>query len=87
MNYAVPTLILVVFAIYYFNGAETIINPTAQQALSNRAFITFFIYVSVLLAVILVSLQTKSMYIFFMMLTFLSFLWFIFGKTWQYSPQ
>lgn len=87
MNYAVPALIFVLFAVYFFNGTESILKPTAQQALSNRAFITFFIYVAVLLAVILVSLQTRSMSIFFMMLTFLSFLWFILGKTWQYSPQ
>ena len=81
-----PVVVLGLFALYYFNGTQSILQPTAQQTLSNNAFMSFIVTASVIVGVAVVSLQTKSMYIFFAMIAVLSLVWFIFGKSWQYTP-
>lgn len=86
MGYAMPVVVLGLFALYYFNGTQSILQPTAQQTLSNNAFMSFIVTASVIVGVAVVSLQTKSMYIFFAMIAVLSLVWFIFGKSWQYTP-
>jgi len=85
-SYAVPILVLVAFAMYYSNGTQAVINPTAQQALTNHSFMLFIIYVTAILSLVLISLQTKSMAVFLSMLAGLSLLFFIFGKSWQHVP-
>ena len=86
MGYAMPVVVLGLFALYYFNGTRSILQPTAQQTLSNNAFMSFIVTASVIVGVAVVSLQTKSMYIFFAMIAVLSLVWFILGKSWQYTP-
>lgn len=85
-GYAFPLLILVLFGIYFFNGADSIIKPTAHQSLSNATFTSFVIYSAIILAIILISVQTKSVGFFFWSLAAASFIWFILGKSWQYTP-
>lgn len=85
-NYAIPLLIVLCLGIYYFNGTQTIINPTAQQSLDNLAFVKFFVYAGIIAGVIIVSMQTKSAGVFMGMLATLSLLWFVLGKSWQYVP-
>ena len=86
-NYALPILVLVAFAIYYSNGTQAVTNPTAQQAIMNRSFMLFIVYITAILALALVAVQTKSMTAFLSMLAILSFAWFILGKSWQYVPS
>jgi hypothetical protein len=85
-SYAIPLLILLLVGIYYFNGTQTIINPTAQQSLDNLAFVKFFVYSAIIVGVIIVSMQTRSPATFMGMIAGLSLLWFILGKSWQYVP-
>jgi hypothetical protein len=84
-GYTLP-LIAVVGLGLYFNGAQSIIKPTAQQSLTNSTFMSFIIYSTVLLAIILMSIYTKSVSFFFLSLTAASFVWFVLGKSWQYTP-
>lgn len=86
MGYAMPVMVLGLFALYYFNGTQTIINPTAHQTLTNNAFVSFIVMTAVLLGIILVSVQTKSPSVFLAMLAAVSFVWYVFGKSWQYTP-
>lgn len=86
MGYAIPVVVLGLFALYFFKGTDSILKPTAQQTLSNKAFTSFIVTASVIVAVAVISLQTKSASIFFSMIAGLSLLWFIFGKSWQYTP-
>jgi hypothetical protein len=86
MGYAMPAIVLGLFAIYYFNGTQSILNPTAHQTLTNNAFVSFIIMSSVLLGIVLVSVQTKSPAMFLSMLAAVSFVWYIYGKSWQYTP-
>jgi hypothetical protein len=86
-SYSVPILILVAFAIYYSNGSQKVLQPTAQEALNNKSFMLFIVYVTVILGLALISYQTKSMSVFFSMLAGLSLIWYIFGKSWQYIPS
>jgi len=85
--YSVPILILVAFAIYYSNGSKKVLQPTAQEALTNKTFMLFIVYVTVILGLALISYQTKSVSVFFSMLAVLSLVWYIFGKSWQYIPS
>jgi hypothetical protein len=85
-GYLVPAAILGLFALFYFNGTQSVLQPTAHESLMNKTFLSFIVSTSAILALIIVSMQTKSMPIFFGGLTLLSFLWFIFGKSWQYTP-
>ena len=85
-GYSFPLLILVLFGIYFFNGAQSIIQPTAQQSLSNSTFVRFVSYSAVIVAVALISVYTKSISFFFWSLTAASLVWFILGKSWQYTP-
>jgi hypothetical protein len=87
ISYAPVALVAVAFVMYYTNGTQAVINPTAQQALTNRSFMLFLVYITAILALALVSLQTKSMSVFFSLLALLSFAWFILGKSWQYVPS
>jgi hypothetical protein len=85
-GYLAPLAIVGLFAIFYLNGTQSVLQPTAHESLMNKTFLSFTVYTSTLLALILVSMQTKSLPIFFGGLVVLSFLWFIFGKSWQYTP-
>lgn len=86
MGYAVPVAVLGLFALYYFNGTDSILKPTAQQTLSNKAFVSFIVTASIVAAVVIISMQTKSVSFFFAMIAGLSLLWFVFSKSWQYIP-
>jgi hypothetical protein len=91
-EYLIPIFIVLVGGIYILYSLNSnifsgITNPTAQQSISNKAYIMFMVYSAIAVAVILISLQTKRIDLFFVMLVFLSFFSFIVGKTWQYSPQ
>jgi hypothetical protein len=85
--YATITLVAVAFGVYYSNGTQLVTNPTAHQALTNRSFVLFLVYITAILTLALVGMQTKSMSFFLSLLAILSFLWFIFGKSWQYVPS
>jgi hypothetical protein len=85
-GYAFPLLVVVLFGVYYFNGVESIVKPTAHQSLSNATFMRFVGYSSVILAIVLISMYTKTASFFFWSLTAASLLWFILGKSWQYTP-
>jgi len=86
-SYALPILVLVGFALYYSNGTQAVTNPTAHQALTNRSFMLFIVYVTAILGLALVSYQTKSMSVFLSLLAIMSFAWFVLGKSWQYVPS
>lgn len=86
-GYATVALVLVAFAMYYSNGTQAVTNPTAQQALTNRSFMLFIVYITVILGLALVALQTRSMSVFLSLLAILSFVWFILGKSWQHVPS
>ena len=91
-EYIIPVLIVLIGGIYILYSVNSsifsgITNPTAQQSISNKAYIMFMVYSAIAVAVILISLQTKRIDLFFVMLVLLSFFSFILGKTWQYSPQ
>jgi len=85
-SYAIPLLVVVCLGVYYFNGTQSILNPTAQQSLNNSTFVRFFLYTAVILGVALVSIQTKSTGIFMAMIATISLVWFILGKSWQHIP-
>jgi len=87
MSVATPLIVVSLLFMMYKYGTQSILNPTAQQSLNNRGFIVFFIYSAIAIAVTLVSVQTKRIDLFFMMIAGLSLIWFILGKSWQYSPQ
>jgi len=87
MSVATPLIVVSLLFMTYKYGTQSILNPSAQQSLNNRAFIVFFIYSAIAIAVTLVSVQTKRIDLFFMMIAGLSLIWFILGKSWQYSPQ
>ena len=86
-SFALPALLLIGFGIYYTNGTQALINPTAHQSLTNRSFILFISYIAAIVAVVLVSIQSKSMTLFLTMLAALSAVWYIAGKSWQYVPS
>lgn len=71
--------------IYYY-GTQSVINPTAQQSLNNNSFYLFLVYSSAALGLAIISLKTKSVYMFFILFFALSILWLIFKKAWQYTP-
>jgi len=85
-GYLAPVVILGLFLMVYFNGTQSVLQPTAHESLMNKTFTSFIVYTAALLGLIFVSMQTKSMPIFLGGLALLSFLWFIFGKSWQYTP-
>jgi hypothetical protein len=81
-------LVLAVVVITYMaiNGSFTtdpITNPTAQQAIQNHVFMQFIVYAGVALAVTMATVYTRRMDVFFILVTAISFIWFILGKTWQ----
>jgi hypothetical protein len=85
-GYVAPVVILGLFLMVYLNGTQSVLQPTAHEALMNKTFMSFIVSTSAVLALIIVSMQTRSMPIFFGGLALLSFLFFIFGKSWQYTP-
>jgi hypothetical protein len=87
MSVGTPLIVIVSLFMMYKYGTQSIVNPTAQQSLDNRGFLLFFIYSAIAIAVTLVSVQTKRIDLFFMMIAGLSLIWYIKGKSWQYSPQ
>lgn len=86
-GYGTVALVAVAFVMYYTNGTQAVINPTAQQSLTNRSFMLFLVYITAILGLALVALQTKSMSAFLSMLAILSFVWFVLGKSWQHVPS
>jgi hypothetical protein len=82
----IGAIIIMVVFLAYTNGFSRITNPTAQQSLDNKSFMLFFVYIAVCLAVIIYSIQSKSMPVFFGVLAVMSFLFFILSGSWQYVP-
>ena len=71
---------------YYLYGAQSILNPTAHQAIQNKGFLVFFAYAAVAAAIGIVSYKTQSPGYFFAMLASVSLVWFILRGSWQYTP-
>lgn len=77
---------VIVITLMGLNGSfstASIVNPTAQQSIENRAFMLFTTYAAIALAVIFASVYTKRMDVFFILISMLSLFWYITGKTWQ----
>jgi len=85
--YIIPLIVAIVGVLYYLNKLpQNIVNPTSHQALTNASYYRFLGYSFIVLIVALISLHTRSMNEFMIMLAFLSFVWFMVGKSWQYTP-
>jgi len=82
-----PMALGALFLVVYFNGAQSLLAPTAHQSLQNSGFFLFFLYVAVAAGIAIISYQTQSFITFFWMLCLVSLVWLIFGKKWVYTPM
>jgi hypothetical protein len=82
----IAAVILLAGFTVYTTGIENIINPSAQQKLDAKGTTVFFIYVAIVIALAITSIQMKSLSTFFFVLALLSFIWYIMKGSWQYVP-